>query len=92
MDRCYHWFEVERLVNDSPILHHCLGPEDESCWCNPDILTECPDCDNEPSEDGPVGEGWQQYCDRCGNYGLVDVSEVEDLSDDDPLIIVHKDI
>ncbi len=55
-----------------------------TCWCNPEILQICPECEEQPSE-AVDDDGDNSPCWRCGGRGLVEVYD-EELSK----IIIHR--
>lgn len=50
---------------------------DDKCWCRPEVLQNCPEC-----EDTPNSNCWQ-----CQGRSLV-----EAFDHDEPAIIVHRDL
>lgn len=53
--------------------------DDDRCWCNPDLYNIC-------SEANDVGE-CHDDCWRCHGEGLVELYD-----EDEPIIIIHRDL
>lgn len=56
------------------VLEHEL--DSRECWCLPEVLQPCPECDEPPTPD----------CWRCAGRGLV-----EAFDDDEACVIVHRE-
>lgn len=66
-----------------PIIEDSCGPDggpphfEDHCWCNPDVVMLCPECQSDPDE--------REGCWRCGGEGSVDYD-----GRDEPKIIIHR--
>ena len=55
----------------------CGHVESKGCWCDPEVLQCCPECDAQPLAD----------CCRCGGSGLV-----PEFCDELPTVTLHRDM
>ncbi len=92
--RCYHSIVggAETFVNEGA-LKHCQERDDQSCWCSPDVLVRCHQCDAAPTKTPkPPEEPWMPPCHACGGYGLIDVTDrIAMVPIGEPLLICHYD-